>query len=572
MTLRTGAQLACDTLEALGVEVVFGLPGTQNLPLFEALRTSRIRTVVATHELGAGFMANGYARASGKVGVLGTIPGPGFTYALTALAEAWHDSAPVLHIAGAPAECPGRSYLLQALDQRAMAGPVVKGVFRIARTADLPAVLTEAHTLALGGEPGPVLVELVPGALFGEADVPPSIAPGGPEKATALEAAHAVGKRLRIAQRPLLIAGQGAAGGSRALRALAEALGCPVVTTLSGRGTFPEDHPLSLWLDMGGEGIHVLNEAIASADLVLALGCKFSHNGTGGFRLTVPAERLVHVDAAVEVLGANYPASLACAADVPLVLAALVEHYLPIRLSIGGWSVAEIGSLRGRAAERSEAGVVEPRIAGVQTPTPAAFLESVRRSVPRDTLLVTDSGLHQALARRHWRTLEPRGFIAPSDFQSMGFGIPAGIGASLATGHPVVVLTGDGGFNMAGLEILTAVRERVPLVVVVFNDGQFGLIRLQQLGDYGRTHGVGLVNPDYAGLAAALGADYALVQGDAGAAVGAALQAGRPAILEVLVGDSADLMLLRARSVVRETARRLLPTAAVGWLRRWRGR
>ena len=572
MNRKTGARLALDTLEALGVEVVFGLPGTQNVPLFEALRTSRIRTVVATHELAAGFMANGYARASGKVGVLCTIPGPGFTYALTALAEARHDSAPLLHIAGAPAEYPSRSFLLQALDQRAMAGPVVKDAFRIARTADVPTVLADAYARALGGEPGPVLVEIMAGALSGEADASSPTEPVGPDRAAALEAAQAIATRLGHARRALLIAGQGAAEGGPALRTLAEALACPVVTTLSGRGTFPEDHPQSLWMDMGGEGIHVLNEAIASADLVLALGCKFSHNGTGGFRLAVPAERLVHVDAAPEVLGANYPASLACAADVPLVLAALVDHHLPTSSSIGGWSVAEIAALRGRAAERSEAGLVELRIAGVHTPTPAAFLESVRRSVPRDTILVTDSGLHQSLARRHWRTFMPRGFIAPSDFQSMGFGIPAGIGASLATGRPVVVVTGDGGFNIAGLEILTAVRERVPLVVVVFNDGQLGLIRLQQLGDYGRTHGVDLANPDYGGLAAALGADYALVQGDPGVAVAAVLQAGRPAILEVLVGDSADLMLLRARSMVRETARRRLPAAAVRWLRRWRGR
>jgi acetolactate synthase-1/2/3 large subunit len=446
-----------------------------------------------------------------------------------------------------------------------MAGGVVKAVFRVDHEAQIPDQLADAFQAAASGEPGPVLVEVAAGAVTTAAGALGAVRRYVPDAQAVVAAAGSVRHRLRAARRPLILAGQGAAGGSESLRRLAEGLECPVVTTLSGRGALPEDHPLHLAIDMGGEGVHVLNEAIAAADLVLALGCKFTHNGSGGFRLVLPAERLVHVDASAEVAGVNYPAGLVAVADVPELLAALAGD----QWSRSEWTREEVAGFRARGAEANGRGRVEPRVHGGSPGTAEALFRAVRGALPRETILVTDSGLHQSLARRHWPVLSPRGFIAPSDFQSMGFGIPAGIGAAIAApGRPVVVVTGDGGFNMAGLELLTAVRDRIPLTVVVFNDGQYGLIRLQQMGDYGHTHGVAIATPDYAAFASSIGADYRLVDGDPGAAVSAAPGGGRATLVEVAIGDSVDMAILRARSAAREALRGAVPAGVVGWLKR----
>jgi len=568
--VTTGSDLLCTTLEGLGVECVFGLPGTQNVPIFEGLRQSRLRTVLATHELAAGFMANGYARASGRVGVLCTIPGPGFTYALTALAEARHDSAALLHITGTPEEEGDRKFRLQAIDQRAMALPVAKDVVRVDSADVLAERLVQAHALTLSGEPGPVVVEVSPqaqAALVGGrvarlAPVePPFVDEAGVERL------HA---RLLAARRPIFFVGQGAASGAAELLVVAERFGVPVATTLSGRGALPEDHPLALAVDLGGDGIGLLNDLIASADLVVALGCKFSHNGTGGFRLRLPADRLVHVDASSASLGANYPASLLVRADVPTALRRLAAAS-GAAPPVSGWAAEELEGFRRAVASRRGQGLPDPVIHGANPATAAGFFHALREAMPADAILTLDSGLHQGLARRHFEVRTPRGLITPSDFQSMGFGLPAAIGARLASPErPVVALIGDGGLAMSGLELLTAVRERIPVTVIVFNDGHLGLIRMQQVREYGHTHAVDLQNPNLAGLARAVGARHVTLEGDAVATLRGAIGSGETTLVEVRVGDSWGQRMEQARVVAREATRTLIGPRLISWLKRMR--
>lgn len=545
-----GAELVCRTLQRLGADCVFGLPGTQNVELFEGLRVSGLRVIVATHELAAGFMANGYARASGRPGVVVAIQGPGFTYAVTALAEARHDSAPLLLVTGAPES--SRKFALQALDQAAVAGSLVKGVIRPDSPAGLVPAVERAFRLTREDEPGPVVLEL-PAEVTGvdvPAAPPPAIAPepaGVPEQGFA-----AVLERLGAARKPVFLVGQGGQGGAEALRVLAERLEAPVATTLSGRGVIPEDHPMAFAVDPGVSGVAGVNRLLAAADLVLALGCKLSHNGSVGFQLNLPQDRLVHVDASGEVLNANYPASLAFVADVPDLLERLARE--PVSRS--AWGADELAVLRREAVGPPP---VEPRVHGVTPGTPAAFFAALRAALPRDAILTLDSGQHQMLARRHYRVLAPWGLIAPSDYQSMGFGLPAAIGAAAAAPERrVVALIGDGGFAMSGLELLTAVRERIPLTVIVFNDGVLGLIRDQQHREFGRAHGTLLHAPDYAGLAAAVGAGYALVDGDAEATFRSALGAAEPVLVEVRLGDSARQVEARAKGLARAVTRRAL--------------
>lgn len=569
--MTTGAQAICEALVEAGVECVFGLPGTQNVSLFEALRTSRLRTVVATSELSAAMMANGYYRASGRTAALVTIPGPGFAWALTGIAEAFLDSAALVHLVGMPAVAPGAQFQLQAVDQAAIAGPIVRAVHVVDRAAEAGAVVRRACADAVAGEPGPVLVHVARRAL-GETGASAS-GNGSVETSASTDAdADALSAALHAvvsAKRCMIFSGQGCNGESQRLQRLAEALGAAVVTTASGRGALPEDHPLSLGFAFAGNGAEVLNELIAASDLVLAIGCKFSHNGSRGFRLRIPPDKLVHVDASAAVLGANYPARIALRADAGSFLAAALERVADARGEGVGFDANELALLRGRGRAETLRELVEPRVHGVPGGTPAAFFAALREAMPRRSILVTDSGLHQVLARHHFPVLCARGLMTPTNLQSMGFAIGAAVGARIAdTDRPVVALIGDGGLAMSGLELLVAARERVRLVVVVFVDGAYGLIRLQQYAASGRAFATDLPPFDVEALAQAVGARHVRVDGDATAILRDAIAHDGVTLVEVALGDALPMHWLRAKAIAKAAA----GPRTRSWLRRLLGR
>jgi acetolactate synthase-1/2/3 large subunit len=559
---KNGAELLCDTLASLGVTHVFGVPGTQNVLLYDALQRSTIRSVLAIHELGASFMANGYYRATGKVAPLVTIPGPGFTYSLTGLAEALHDSAAVLHIVGLPVAETGKKFGFQALEQERIAAPLVKGVLTAQSVEEIPQKVAEAFSLAISGEPGPVMLQWTRSALYGESTSPSfhlsqrPVVGSEPVDIPVNEAAMLLGN----SRRPLLFAGQGAAWAPALVHQLVERIGSPVLTTASGRGVFPEDHSLALGFDFNRGDVHILNDMIGQSDCVVALGCKFSHPGTGGFRLALPSDRLIRVDSSVEVLGSNYPARLPILGSVEDFL----EQLLPsvksrIGSPAGGWSREEIEGWKKRLRQIQPTVVLEPVVHGVSPKTAESFFNVFRRVLPRNGIVVTDSGLHQGLVRRHFDVLAPRGLILPSDFQSMGFGIPAAIGAKLAAPErPVVAVLGDGGFSMSGMELLTAIREKIPLTVIVFNDGRLNLIRIQQFQSFGRSESTDILNPDFGAFASAVGAQYALIDGNAEQVLRNAVGSPYVTLVEVLVGDSAAIHTVRAKGLARETAHKVL--------------
>ena len=574
--VTNGAELLCNTLESLGVKHVFGVPGTQNVLLYEALHRSAIRSVLSTHELGASFMANGYYRASGKIAPLITIQGPGFTYALTGLAEALHDSAAVLHIVGQPATKAARKFEFQALDQSGIAASLVKRIISIGRVDEIPRLVAEAYDMALSGEPGPVLLQWSKEALANPPTHPfDRKSPGsalGPLPVDSL--VEEAAKLLGTARRPVLLVGQGAVGAVERVQQLAELIASPVFTTASGRGVLPEDHTLVLGFDFNRGDVHVLNDMIRLSDCVLALGCKLTHAGTGNFRLELPSDRLIHVDASEEVLGANYPARLAIHGPVE----SFLERLLPALRSLpeapnGEWSRAEIEDWRKRLCVVRSTPVLEPVVHGVKPATAASFFAALRRILPRNGIVVTDSGLHQGLVRRHFDVLSPRGLIIPNDFQSMGFGLPAAIGAKLAAPErPVVAVLGDGGFAMSGMELLTAVREKIPLTVIVFNDGRLNLIRLQQFQSFGSSESVDILNPDFGIFAAAVGARYSLVDGNIEQVLRTAVDSDHVTLVEVLVGDSAAIHIMRGKGLTREIARKALGPGMARRIKRWLGR
>lgn len=566
----TGLDALCAGLTKLGVRHVFGLPGTQNAPFFSALPKHGIRPVLATHELSASFMANGYARASGRVGVLATIPGPGFAYAIPGLAEARLDSVPVLHLVGTPARGQ-RRFLHQAIDQAGIAGPLVKRVIEVAAAGDIAAAMAKAHALALEGEPGPVMLHLVPEAL--RAHVAENVARASPVHGRA-DAAPAPGwaaplrEMVAASERPVLFVGGGAMASAAEVRALAERWSAPTFTTLTARGVIPENHSCALAFDADRGGLTELNALIERSDLIFALGCKFSHNGTSGFGIRLPEDRLIHVNTDAEALGSSYPTRLPIRASVEEVLAELGrDGDAPSR---SRWTSAELADARQRIGTPAPARVPEPRFAGVPGGTPAAFFGALRRALPPEGIVVTDSGLHQIMTRRYLDVLEPRGLITPADLQSMGFGVPAAIGAAIAQpARPVVAVVGDGGFLMAAMDLVCAAREKVPVTVVVFNDGHLNLIRVQQLRDEGVGSGVDLETPDLATLAASMGVDHRLVDGDPEKVLREAVATPGPTLVEVRLGDSTAIRTMRGVGLATNAARRVLPPGLIGRMKGW---
>jgi acetolactate synthase-1/2/3 large subunit len=551
-----GAERICTALSALGVRHVFGLPGTQNVLLYEALRTSGLRSIVASDEGAAAFMAAGLARASGTVGVLTTIPGPGFVYALAGVAEARHDSVPLLWLTLRQHDT-GQAFQLQRIDQAAMAAPVVKQCFLIEHAGELDDTVRRAHCCAVNGEPGPVLVE-VTAPVLSQHDVP--------GRAVAVDSAvqpvdtRDVLRMLAASERPLIFAGQGAQGAAVAVRALAHRLRAPVLFTCSGRGVVPDSDPLALVRDFSFGMGDVVPALIARADLILALGCKFTHNGSSGGRLPLPQDKLIRIDSSADVLAANYPARLAIPARVEDVLPSLDR----VERSHSGWSDGELAAAREQlAAERATPIAHEPVVDGTVERHVSEFFGALSRAAGEHAVYTADAGLHQALTRKYAQVLRPRGLLCPSDFQSMGFGLPGAIGAVLAQPDACVfACIGDGGLVQTAGELLTAVREGLDLVVVVFNDGALGLIRRQQVEDFGYASGVALHSPNYAALAEAVGCSYFPVTGDLDALARQIVQTPGVRLVELRLRDTDSFQWKRLKHIVRHRAQDTIPESA----------
>jgi acetolactate synthase I/II/III large subunit len=565
--VKNGAAHLCSALLSRGVTHAFGVPGSQDLVLYEALRQSGIRSVLTTNELAAGFMANGYYRASGRLAALITIPGPGFTWALTSIAEALQDSVAVLHLVGRPPG-PDHRLHLQAIDQEAVAAPLIKGAFRIDAPGDIECAIGKAVHLALEGEPGPVVVEWTRYALEGGAV---SQAPGcavAPRKVEASDLAVVV-TALANAKYPVILVGQGAIDAAPLVRELAETLGAPVFSTASGRGVLPEDHALALCFDGERGNVDTINELLALSDLVLVLGCKLGYSGTTGFQLKLPSDRVVRVDASEDVLRVTCPARLAFVETVEAFLKCIVPELAKSAQDRScAWTTEEISRWTMRL-RRPAAELPEPVVQGTEFGRVAHFFGALRRVLPRGSIVCADSGLHQQLLRRYFDVLAPRGLLFPSDYQSMGYCLPAAIGAKLAApDRPVVAVIGDGGFALSGLELLTAVRENLSLTVVVFNDGYLGRIRMEQLAAHGRMSSVGLQNPDFEAFAVAVGAAYQLVEGNPESMLRECVERRGVTLVELRLGDSAGTHVIRARGLGRNVARKVLGEEMVKKLRR----
>ncbi|NIP80696.1 MAG: thiamine pyrophosphate-binding protein [Gemmatimonadetes bacterium] len=525
-------------LEDEGIPFTFGIPGTHNIELYDALAESdSVRPILVTDEQAASFMADAVWRASGALGCVNVVPGAGLTHAMSGIAEAWMDTVPMLVLGCGIRTDTGHGYQLHDVDQMAMVAPVTKAQLRPERGEDLYATVRQACRLAREGVPGPVYVE-VPANLYlftHDVDLDAERARFERQPLPRYEpdeqALDRVAGLLESATRPLLYLGLGALAAEEHLVALAERLEAPVATTFQGKGVFPETHPLSLWPGFGASAPPFARQVAGQADLVLAIGCRFGEVGTGSYGLEMPGP-LIHVDIDPDVLGRNYPAREAINADAALVIPALLDRLRPRPADRG---------LRERIAEGHRETDADRASSSGDGVSPFRLLRAIQSRLGPDTVFTADSGNGTFLAMETLRLEGPRRFLAPVDYSCMGYSVPAAVGAKLAApDRPVVALAGDGAFLMTGLEVLTAGHYEVPAAVFVLRDGELAQIAQFQQTTMNRKTASGVHDYDLAGLAAALGLECLDLRDDAGIPdvldrVAGITAAGRPVVVDVAI-------------------------------------
>ncbi len=525
---RTGGEWVVLALRAEGVRHVFGIPGVHNLAVYDALLgQSAIRHILARHEQGAAFMADGYARSSGQPGVVLVTTGPGATNTLTPLAEAYAGSIPVLVVmSDIPAALVGRDLgaLHEVPNQIDCFRPVCRWAEAITDGADIAGHIQGAFDLFASGRPGPIALSIPTDLLGGR--VPGRLVEGrGRGRPPChVEEVEAAARLLRAASRPLIISGGGtvAAEASGELRQLAHRLGAPVVTTVMGRGALPETDPL--W-----QGVlpnkRATESAIRAADVILAVGCRFAHRSTQGLLLNLafaPDQTLIHLDLDPSVIGKLFKPRLALVGDAKDGLARLHATLGP-GPSRAGWAGPPLAAARTAANERYTASV-------------ARLIAILRGALEDDAIVVNDQTGINYWMEWHFPVLAPRTFLYPVGSATLGYAVPAAIGARLANpDRQVVAVVGDGGFLFSVNELATAVKYGLGIVFLVLNDGRYGAIEYLQERLHGRSGETELANPDFPALARAFGAAGERVESlDAlGGLLARALAADGPTVLEL---------------------------------------
>lgn len=508
---RTGAWIVVRALEALGIRYTFGIPGVHNTELYDELNSSELITpVLVTHEGGAAFMADGLSRTSDQTGTLVIVPAAGATHAASGIGEAFLDGVPMLVICGGIRTDLDKRYQLHELDQHAFLKPLTKATFLVTRHEDIVATLFKAWEIARSGEPGPVFVEIpVNLQMFpGEVDrLPPLPVIGKPQRASAGDLRRAA-EMLMAAKSPGMFIGWGARDAWDQTRALAEFLQAPVATTLQGLSVFSAAHPLHTGFGFGAAAVPAARNAFADCDCLLAIGTRFAEIATGSFGVKVPSN-LIHADINPAVFNANYPAVATLEGDATAVLSALLAE-------LQGLGAARPTNLDlHRRIQRDKAAYNDEWLrhdSGGKV-NPALFFNALRAAVPDDAIAVVDDGNHTYLTAELFPVHCPRALIVPTDFNCMGYAVPAAIGARLANPQrEVFAIVGDGAFTMTCMEIVSATRLGLGLAYYVFHDGELSQIAQAQQIPFNRKPCTALGAIDFGGVAIATGAEYIRVE------------------------------------------------------------
>ncbi len=511
-TTKTGASIMWECLEREGVTTVFGYPGGAILPAYDALKYSKIHHVLVRHEQGATHMADGYARASGKVGVAVATSGPGATNMVTGIATAMLDSSPIVCITGQVGSKLIGSDAFQETDITGVTLPITKHHYLVTHASEVARTIREAFYVARSGRPGPVLVDITKDAQqttcafdweAAEPQLPgyrPDLSPAPKEYEQALEL-------IRKSKRPVILAGHGIiiSGAMREAREFAERAGVPVAMTLLGIGAFPASHPLNLGM-MGMHGEAWVNHAIQDADLLIALGMRFDDRVTGNLKNYAPNAKKIHVEIDSSEINKNVKVDVALVGDLREVLHELLPRVeSPDRSE---W-LDSIDRLKGDAAVRDIQNLPD---------TGHLYAAHVINDIwhqtrDAETIVVTDVGQHQMWEAQYYKHEKPRSLITSGGLGTMGFALPAAIGAKVARPEAEVwVVVGDGGFQMTMSELATLVQEKLKIHIAIINNGYLGMVRQWQEFFYERNYqATPLLNPDFARLAEAYGIQAATV-------------------------------------------------------------
>src|SRR5689334_8378534 len=547
----SGAGALVRSLEALGVEVAFGIPGGAILPAYDPLYDSKVRHILVRHEQGAGHAATGYAQATGKVGVCIATSGPGATNLVTPIADAYMDSVPIVAITGQVARPAIGTDAFQEADIQGITLPITKHNFLVTRPEDLPRILAEAFHIASTGRPGPVLVDIPKDVLQARTEFswPPVLELPGyrptlqPHGKQIREAA----KLIAMARRPVLYVGGGVlkAGAAPVLRALAELTGAPVVTTLMARGAFPDSHPQHVGMP-GMHGSVAAVYALQKADLLVALGARFDDRVTGKLDSFAPGAAIVHADIDPAEIGKNRAADVPIVGDARYVIDELItavgaEHRAGHKADISDWW-RQLDDIR----RRYPAGWEEPPDG---TLAPQYVIKRLGEIVGPDAIYVAGVGQHQMWAAQFIGYEKPATWLNSGGLGTMGYAVPAAMGAKVGKPDAVVwAIDGDGCFQMTNQELATCALEGIPIKVAIINNGNLGMVRQWQTLFYGerysntdlKTHKHRV--PDFVKLAEALGCVGLRCESaaDLDNTIAAAMAVtDRPVVIDFVVGKDA---------------------------------
>jgi acetolactate synthase-1/2/3 large subunit len=508
MVKMSGSHALIEALHKEKVDVIFGLPGGAIMPVYDVLLDSKIRHILVRHEQSAAHMADGYARASGKVGVCMATSGPGATNLVTGIANAYMDSSPIIAITGqVPRAMIGKD-AFQETDIIGITTPITKYNFQPRHASEIPKTVKMAFQIALMGRPGPVVIDLPKDVQTEVADMvfpekveirgyKPNISPHPLQVEKAAEL-------LSKAERPFILAGGGViiSNASQYLQALSELLLAPVATTFMGKGCFPENHPLSLGV-IGMHGTLEANKSILEADVLLAVGTRFSDRSTGKIDEFCPDAKIIQIDIDPSEIGKNK------AIDVPIVGDAKKTLF-------------ELYNSLSKRLEKRESSLWSKRIQQIKEEfkdkikvdqekdlVPQKVLKELREILPVDTIVTTEVGQNQMWASLYFKVYKPRTFISSGGLGTMGFGFPAAIGVKVARPDvPVVDIAGDGSFTMTANSLATSVAENIPVTVVILNNSMLGMVAQWQRLFYNRRYSAVELGeyPNFVKLAEAFGA------------------------------------------------------------------
>jgi acetolactate synthase-1/2/3 large subunit len=506
----TGAEIVWATLAGEGVTTVFGYPGGAILPTYDALRKFPIHHVLVRHEQGAAHMADGYARASGRTGVCVATSGPGATNLVTGIATAMLDSVPIVCITGQVSSKLLGTDAFQEIDITGITLPITKHNFLVSRPEDIAPTIRKAFQIAVAGRPGPVLVDITKDAQqasapFDFAAAAPAAHRPHPMLRAESSAIQQAAELIAAAKRPVILAGHGVliSEAESQLLAFAERRQVPVASTLLGLGAFPTGHPLALGM-MGMHGESWVNNAIQQSDLLLAFGMRFDDRVTGALATYAPHAKKIHIDIDPAEIDKNVYANVALIGDLRSVL----ETLLPLvpAQSDASW-IAEVNKMKGDASVRDIINLPDNGHLYAAHVIHDIWSEARASGRLANTIIVTDVGQHQMWEAQYFRHDTPRSLITSGGLGTMGFALPAAIGAKFACPEKDVwVIAGDGGFQMTSSELSTIQQEHIAINIAVINNGFLGMVRQWQEIFYDKNYEcTPILSPDFVLLAAAHG-------------------------------------------------------------------